>query len=74
MYRPAAVTPIGTTAVLDTPGVRRPAQHRVSVKSRAAVAQTFRDNATGEVFSVTVNHLKSKGSACGEPGEARRSR
>ena len=32
--------------------------------SRPALAQTFMDNATGGMFTVVVNHLKSKGSAC----------
>jgi hypothetical protein len=32
------------------------------------LAQTFRQASTGEVFTVAVNHLKSKGSACaGDP-------
>ena len=35
-------------------------------KSRPALAQTFMDNDTGGVFTAVVNHLKSKGSACGE--------
>ncbi|CAN5757510.1 hypothetical protein BH23CHL7_BH23CHL7_09980 [soil metagenome] len=32
-----------------------------------ALAQAFQDNATGGVFVVDVNHLKSKGSACDAP-------
>lgn len=34
-------------------------------RHRPALAQVFKDKATGEEFSVVVNHLKSKGSACG---------
>ena len=67
VYRQAAVTPIGTAAVLDTPEFVNPLGGEFD-RSRPAVAQTFRDNATGEVFSVVVNHLKSKGSACPEEG------
>ena len=67
VYRPGAVTPIGAAAVLDTPEFVNPLGGEFD-RSRPAVAQTFRDNATGEVFSVVVNHLKSKGSACPEEG------
>ncbi|WP_418606441.1 hypothetical protein [Georgenia sp. SUBG003] len=32
------------------------------------LTQTFREIGTGEVFTVSINHLKSKGSACaGDP-------
>lgn len=34
-------------------------------RHRPALAQVFKDKHTGEEFSVVVNHLKSKGSACG---------
>ena len=36
----------------------------IDTKSRPALAQTFEVNATGARFTVVVNHLKSKGSAC----------
>ena len=42
--------------------------------NRPVLAQTFMDNATGGIFTVAVNHLKSKGSACdaiGDPGYRR---
>jgi len=68
LYRPDAVTPVGETAVLDTMAFLDP-NNTGEDRNRAAIAQSFRENATGEVFSVTVNHLKSKGSACGEAGE-----
>lgn len=51
IYKPAKVTPVGAY-MTDTN----------SVFSRPPVAQTFRDNATGGVFSVVANHFKSKGS------------
>ncbi|MFQ5577316.1 MAG: isopeptide-forming domain-containing fimbrial protein, partial [Anaerolineae bacterium] len=38
-------------------------------KNRPALAQTFRENATGELFTAVVNHLKSKGSACDDVGD-----
>lgn len=68
IYRPAAVSPFGAPAVLDTPAFLDPLGTG-SDRNRAAVAQSFVESSSGEVFSVVVNHLKSKGSACGEPGE-----
>jgi hypothetical protein len=56
VYRPAAVTPVGPHAILDSsvdPGFD-------SSRSRPALAQTFRENATGALLTVVVNHLKSK--------------
>ncbi|MEA4945881.1 MAG: ExeM/NucH family extracellular endonuclease [Propionicimonas sp.] len=71
IYRPSAVTPVGTTAILDAPEFLNP-NHTIDPatgqpvdRNRASIAQSFRENATGEVFSVSVNHLKSKGSTCG---------
>ncbi|WP_414656573.1 ExeM/NucH family extracellular endonuclease [Deinococcus sp. VB343] len=51
IYKPGKVTPVGQY-MIDTN----------SVFSRPPVAQTFRDKATGGVFSVVANHFKSKGS------------
>ncbi|WES63870.1 ExeM/NucH family extracellular endonuclease [Microbacter sp. GSS18] len=68
IYRTGAVTPYGASAVLDTPEFLNPLGADTD-KNRAAVAQSFVENASGEVFSVAVNHLKSKGSECDEPGE-----
>src|SRR5690606_34379641 len=37
-------------------------------RNRPSLAQTFRDKITNDIFTVSVNHLKSKGSACaGDP-------
>ncbi len=74
VYRPAAVTPTGAVAILDTPEFLNPngylnADGSSADKNRAAVAASFIDNSSGEVFSVAVNHLKSKGSGCGEPDD-----
>jgi hypothetical protein len=38
-------------------------------KNRPALAQTFMENATGELFTIVVNHLKSKGSDCLDVGD-----
>ena len=60
LYQPASVTPIGTFAVLDSSVDPAFDDNR----NRPMVVQTFVENATGAVFTVGVNHLKSKGSAC----------
>ena len=36
-------------------------------RNRPALAQAFEENTTGSRFIVSVNHLKSKGSACDAP-------
>jgi predicted extracellular nuclease len=51
LHKPGAVTPVGEPDIVDYGDGR----------NRASLAQTFRDNTTGEVFSVVVNHFKSKG-------------
>ena len=39
-----------------------------TTRNRPSLAQTFKDKNTNEIFTVSVNHLKSKGSACvGDP-------
>jgi predicted extracellular nuclease len=65
LYQPASVTPLGGFAVLDS-----------SVDplfddtlNRPMLVQSFVENATGAVFTVAVNHLKSKGSDCNAVGD-----
>lgn len=65
IYKPALVTPVGTFKVLTTAIDPR----FVDTRSRPALAQTFEENATGERFTVVVNHLKSKGSGCADIGD-----
>ena len=62
IYKPATVSPVGDYAVLDASDDPR----FVDTKNRPALVQTFREEATGGVFTVAVNHFKSKGSSCGE--------
>lgn len=38
-------------------------------RNRPAIAQSFREIATDEVFTAVVNHLKSKGSSCASTGD-----
>ncbi len=63
IYQPASVTPYGAHAVLE--GEFLDPNNLGDDKNRAALAQSFLDNANGGVFTVAVNHLKSKGSGCG---------
>lgn len=64
IYKPGTVSPVGTSAVLDTNDFIDP-NNIGSPKNRAALAQTFQYDATGDTFTVVVNHFKSKGSSCG---------
>ena len=41
----------------------------IDTKNRPALIQTFDENASGERFTVAVNHLKSKGSNCDSLGD-----
>ncbi len=63
IYDDSTVEPVGSFAVLDTPAFVDP--NSIGPKNRPAIAQTFREIASGEEFTVVVNHLKSKGSGCG---------
>lgn len=64
LYRPATVTPVGVYAILDS----TVDPTFIDTLNRPVLAQTFEENLTGERFTVAVNHLKSKGSACaGDP-------
>ncbi|MHB1318923.1 MAG: ExeM/NucH family extracellular endonuclease, partial [Anaerolineae bacterium] len=69
IYKPSTVTPVGACAVLDDQAFTNPlgyltTEGTLDEMSRPALAQTFRENVTGGRFTVVVNHLKSKGSAC----------
>ncbi len=64
IYQPAAVTPLGAHAIMNSTVDPR----FIDTLNRPSIAQTFQLNATGETFTAVVNHLKSKGSACaGDP-------
>jgi predicted extracellular nuclease len=65
IYRSDVVEPVGDFEVLTTAVDPR----FIDTKSRPALAQTFEEKATGERFTVVVNHLKSKGSACDDVGD-----
>ena len=61
IYKPAKVERVGEFSAL-TESVD---PNFDTSRHRPALAQVFKDKATGEEFSVVVNHFKSKGSACG---------
>ena len=65
IYQPDAVSPVGDFAILDSSVDPR----FVDTANRPVLAQTFMENETGAVFTVAVNHLKSKGSGCGAPDD-----
>lgn len=65
IYKPARVTPVGAFQTIDSNDDPR----FIDTKSRPSLAQTFQDVAAGGRFTVVVNHLKSKGSACDDIGD-----
>ena len=65
IYKPATVSLVGSHAVLDSVVDSR----FLDTENRPVLAQTFIDNTTGGVFTVAVNHLKSKGSDCNDLGD-----
>lgn len=64
LYQPAAVTLVGSTAALNTAAFVNGGDS--VARNRPALAQAFQ-TASGARFVATVNHLKSKGSACDAP-------
>lgn len=65
IYKPGSVTPVGQTAALNTVAFVNGGDS--APRNRPALAQAFEENANGQVFIVSVNHFKSKGSACDTP-------
>jgi endonuclease/exonuclease/phosphatase len=60
VYKPATVEPAGSFATLSFG----------NTGNRPSLLQTFRHKESGELLNVSVNHLKSKGSACkGDPDQ-----
>ncbi len=65
IYRTASVIPVGTTAALNS--VEFVNGGDSDIRNRPALAQAFQEISSGARFVATVNHLKSKGSACDSP-------
>ncbi len=61
IYKSALVAPVGTWDILTTADDPR----FIDTRNRPTLAQTFRQISSGQVITVAVNHLKSKGSGCG---------
>ncbi|HEY9075271.1 MAG TPA: ExeM/NucH family extracellular endonuclease [Anaerolineaceae bacterium] len=65
IYKPAKVTPVGTTAALNSVAFVNGGDS--TARNRPSLAQAFEEISTGSRFIVDINHLKSKGSACDAP-------
>ena len=65
LYKPSTVRLRGDFAILDSSGDSRFDDRR----NRPALVQTFEQISSGEVLTVVVNHLKSKGSSCQSSGD-----
>lgn len=64
IYKPSTVTPQGQYKLLTSAVDAR----FIDTRNRPSLAQTFVEQTTGQKFTLVVNHLKSKGSACtGDP-------
>jgi predicted extracellular nuclease len=71
IYRPAAVTPIGSPVALAHEAFDATRPGDIEPLGRPPLAQTFRSNEGGsrQPFTVVVNHFKSKGSSCESLGD-----
>ncbi len=70
LYRPAKLSTTGNTVILsseNSPLDENGEPLFIDAKNRPSLIQTF--SYAGETFTLSVNHLKSKGSACNEPNE-----
>jgi hypothetical protein len=65
IYKTGTVAPSGGHAILDSSV--NPLFN--DEKNRPVLAQSFKEIATGGIFTVAVNHLKSKGSSCDDVGD-----
>ncbi len=65
IYKPAKVTPVGQTAVLNSEAFVNGGDS--APRNRASLAQAFEQVGDGARLVVNVNHLKSKGSPCDAP-------
>ena len=65
IYKVSTVSPVGAATILDS----SVDSNFDDTKNRPMLTQTFSEIASGEKFTVGVNHLKSKGSACDSIGD-----
>ena len=66
IYKRARVVPVGQTAALNTVAFVNGGDS--GPRNRPSLAQAFEQFTTGARFIISVNHLKSKGSACDSAG------
>ena len=67
LYRPSVVSLVGSTVILDSDNSPQDDDGNalfLDTKNRPSLIQSFKHIATGDQFTVSVNHLKSKGSSC----------
>jgi uncharacterized protein len=64
IYKPTKVSPVGDWKIITSAVDPR----FIDTRNRPSLAQTFQHVTSGAKLTVVVNHLKSKGSACG-PGD-----
>ncbi len=72
IYRPAAVTPVGTPQTIVAAAFDSTRPGDIEPLGRPPVAQVFRmvtDKGSRQPFTVVVNHFKSKGSSCASIGD-----
>lgn len=65
IYKPAKTTPVNASAILDLSIDPRFNDD----KNRPVLTQSFLDKASNKIVTVSVNHLKSKGSDCNDIGD-----
>jgi predicted extracellular nuclease len=65
LYKPANVSPAGDFAIIDSGTDQR----YDSSRNRPSLAQSFTQSSNGAVFTIVVNHLKSKSSSCVRVGD-----
>ncbi len=65
LFKPSSVSTTGAFAVLNSNVDQRFDDSR----NRPTLAQSFQRNSNGAIFTVAVNHLKSKGSSCSSVGD-----
>ncbi|PKO04788.1 MAG: hypothetical protein CVU41_15630 [Chloroflexi bacterium HGW-Chloroflexi-3] len=65
IYKPATVSLVGNYALLDSSVDSR----FLDTKNRPSLAQSFQDPENGVVFTVVINHFKSRSSSCDDIGD-----
>jgi len=67
LYRDSVLDAVGTTVIMDSSNSPTDEDGNplfLDTKNRPSLIQSFEHSETGEVVTVSINHLKSKGSSC----------